>query len=464
MPHKIFTHNRRKSPWPRRIALVALLAAAGLGAYKYLMPLRPALTEAVNPVTETTPAPAAPAANPAQAPATSAPTPGTTVEQARARLASGDSAGAKGMLAPILDGKAEAQLLPQALVLAADIESAQGNKDQALTLLERAVKDAGAGADAPLANARYAMALEATGKLPEAEAIFTRIRDTAPKGMRAAALAGLGRKAERADDLLGARTLYQQALADALPGTAEWEEALDLVGRMNTQIIFSPMETPESKYYAIEKGDNLNGIGVKFNTTQGLLIRANNLSDAARLSLGQRLKITPKDFRIVVERSTCKIYLLDSEGIFKRYRTGLGMPGHETALGKYTIGNKEKDPTWHPAGRPPVPPLDPANELGTRWMPLVPAESNLPNDLGIHGTIAPETIGQYKSHGCPRMLKDDVEELWDLVVRSTPVQIVDVIDWNEILKPSAPAPAQTAGGPGHAGRQAAVDNRVGRSS
>lgn len=72
-----------------------------------------------------------------------------------------------------------------------------------------------------------------------------------------------------------------------------------------------------------------------------------------------------------------------------------------------------------------MPPNDPANELGTRWMPLAPADAGLPTDLGIHGTIAPETIGKYESHGCPRMFKKDVEELYDLVVRSTPVEIVE---------------------------------------
>jgi lipoprotein-anchoring transpeptidase ErfK/SrfK len=111
------------------------------------------------------------------------------------------------------------------------------------------------------------------------------------------------------------------------------------------------------------------------------------------------------------------------------------MPGYETTLGKYTIGNKQKDPTWFKPGSAPVPPGDPHNELGTRWMPLVPAEPGLPTDLGIHGTIAPETIGQYKSHGCPRLRKEDVEELYDLIVRSTPVEIVEKIDWTKIFSP-----------------------------
>ncbi|MCF6284888.1 MAG: L,D-transpeptidase family protein, partial [Candidatus Hydrogenedentes bacterium] len=205
--------------------------------------------------------------------------------------------------------------------------------------------------------------------------------------------------------------------------------ALDAIGELNVTLAFSQMETPESKYYTIESGDNLIAIGVKLNTTQGLLIRANGIADPSKLHLGQRLKYTPKDFRILIERSTCRIFLMDSQGPFKRYYTGLGMPGHETTLGTYTVGSKQKDPTWFPANRPSVPPGDPANELGSRWIPMVPAEEGLPSDLGIHGTVAPESIGLYMSHGCPRMLNGEVEELYDLVVRSTPVEVVDTVQW-----------------------------------
>ena len=206
---------------------------------------------------------------------------------------------------------------------------------------------------------------------------------------------------------------------------------------MNVKLIFKQGETPESRYHAVSSGENLTSIGIKLNTTQGLLMTANGIYDPATLRVGQRLKYTPKDFRIVVERSTCRMFLLDSDGAFKRYYTGLGMPGYETTLGSYTIGNKQKDPTWFKPGSEPIPAGDPRNELGTRWMPLMPQEEGLPTDLGIHGTIEPETIGQYKSHGCPRLKKEDVEELYDLVVRSTPVLIVEKIDWDTLLNPDA---------------------------
>lgn len=349
------------------------------------------------------------------------------VEKAQACFQAGDTQGARDLLRPILARVNDAQVTPDALMLQAELEIAEGRQQEALALLERAdtFKDSPRH---PVIVAQRARLLESMGRHDEASGLHESVRDSAPPEYRAAGLVGLGRKAERENDLLGARTLYQQAVEDAAWNTPVWDEAMDALGRLNVAMIFDRAETPESKVYTVERGDNLTNIGIKLNTTLGLLTGANGIEMDSQLHLGQRLKYTPKDFRIIIERATCRLFLLDKDGIFKRYRVGLGKPGHETALGRYTIGNKQKDPTWFKPGAGPIPAGDPENELGTRWMPLVPAEEGLPTDLGIHGTIAPETIGFYHSRGCPRMLTEDVEELYDLVVRSTPVEIVDVWD------------------------------------
>jgi len=182
----------------------------------------------------------------------------------------------------------------------------------------------------------------------------------------------------------------------------------------------------------VQQGDSLITIGVKLNTPVGMLCRANQLDENTKLRLNQTLKYTPKDFRLLVERSKCRAFLVDEQGIFKRYKVGLGKPGHETALGFYKIGNKQKNPTWFKPGEGAIPAGDPRNELGTRWMPLVPAEPGLPTDLGLHGTIAPETIGTYSSNGCVRFYPEEVEEIYDLIVRSTPVIIKEEVKFEDV--------------------------------
>lgn len=356
------------------------------------------------------------------------------LEEARQKRDGGDAVAAAALLDEGLASESNPERRYALLRARIDIARAASEWPVAGELLQTALSDFPNSPDYPELSALFGEALERQERFQEARKQYEQIIKTSPKGLQAPALIGLGRLEEKAQNLVAARDHYRSALNDAPLESAPWMEALDAMGRLNVVLIFGQLKTPESKYYAVEPGDTLTSIGIKLNTTQGLLLRANGLSEAGNLHPGQMLKYTPKDFRIVVERSTCRLYLMDNQGPFKLYPTGLGMPGYETTLGKYTIGSKQKDPTWFRPNGTPVPPNDPANELGTRWMPMVPAEEGLPTDLGIHGTIAPETIGFYKSHGCPRLRNEAAEELFDLIVRSTPVEVVEKIDWSSEAK------------------------------
>jgi len=352
--------------------------------------------------------------------------------QAEEAFRAGNVEKARSKLLPIVEEVQNSALTPQALLLLARVEEKDGNIEKSLGYLKDA---ATAFPNSPFrsqAELAYARALEREGNVEDALAIYVALEETAVPEIRAPALCGLARAAERAGDLEKARNLYRQATKDAAWNTPEWDEAADGLGRLNVELIFSRKPTSDSKDYVVERGDNLTSIGMKLNTTQGLLTRANGFSKETMLNIGDRLKYTPKDFRILIERSTCRLFLLDSDGLFKRYCVGLGRPGHETTLGEFRIGNKQVDPVWYKPNAGPIPPGDPRNELGSRWMPLVPEREELPTDLGIHGTISPETIGKHSSKGCTRMYNADAEELYDLVVRSTPVEIVETLDPVEV--------------------------------
>ncbi|MCH7958858.1 MAG: tetratricopeptide repeat protein [Candidatus Hydrogenedentes bacterium] len=347
------------------------------------------------------------------------------LERARQLADSGNALEARKLLRPIIARVDNPSVTPKALMLLAKLDLAEDATESALENLRIATEDYPDSADQPIAAARYARLLEDSGETQRALTIYARIRDTAPPELRAPALMGLAREQRRAGDHIAARDLYRSAVRGAPWNSEEWYEAAAALGELNMTLITSVQKTPESKLYRVESGDSLTRIGTKLNTTQGLLMAANGITDPNRLHLGQSLKYTPKDFHIIIERSTCRLFLMDNSGLFKMYRVGLGKSGSDTTLGRYKIGNKEKNPTWFKPGSGGIPPGDPKNELGSRWMPLVPEETSLPRDLGIHGTIAPETIGKYASQGCPRLLNEDVEELYDVVVRSTPVTIVE---------------------------------------
>lgn len=345
---------------------------------------------------------------------------------AKELMQNGELDEARAILTPVAEATEANPYAQDAVVLLAKLEEDAGSIEKALAWRQMAFEEFEASPEHPAYALDYARLLDKTGAHEEAAAVYTKVAEEASAPWRVNALVCLGHHAAKRGKLAEARGLYQQALDDAEWDTEPWQAALDGLGPVNVALVFLDAETPDNKFYAVEKGDTLTGIGAKLNTTLGMLMRANNLTADTVLQLGQRLRYTPKEFHIVIERSTCRLFLLDKDGPFKCYPVGLGMKGHETILGSYKIGDKQKNPTWWKKGEGSVPPGDPGNELGTRWMPLVPQEEGLPSDLGIHGALDPGTVGEYSSHGCARMVTADVEELYDLVVRSTPVDIVDV--------------------------------------
>ena len=350
---------------------------------------------------------------------------GEHLAEARELLDAGDYPAALEALTPILERVDNPQITPEALLLESEIHLASDNTEDALTSLNSILNDYPGSKVAPLAALETAKLYESQDDLDRALELYRQVKETAPTTVRAPATSALARQQEREGNLQRGRELYREASDEAEWGSAPWLEAVDGLGRINTELLFSNLHTPDSKLYTVVPGDSLTSIGSKLNITMGQLMRANGIDNPNKLRPNQTLKYTPKDFRIVIERSTRRIYLLDNKGIFILYYSGLGKQGYETTLGKYKIGNKEKDPVWHKPGSEPIPAGDPENELGTRWLPLIPEEENLPLDLGIHGTIHPDSIGTYASKGCPRMHNAEVEELYDLVVRSTPVEIVE---------------------------------------
>jgi len=354
------------------------------------------------------------------------------MERARQLLEENNPEQADALLEPILARVDNPELLPEAHLLQAEIDSAAGRTDGALVHLQAVVEEFPDYPDHPSVALRYANMLQENGRTDDAIAQYEEVRQTAPPKLRAEATLALALHHERQGDEEQAEELFDSILRDAEWGSDIWFEAAHRRGQKNVEAIFSHIPTDDSETYLVVPGDSLTTIGIKLNTTQGLLMRANNMSDPNLLRPNQRLKYTPKDFEVIIDLSNCMLYLFDGDALFQVYRVGLGKPGQDTTPGRYRIGNKENDPTWFKPGSAPIPPGDPENELGTRWMPMVPDEAGLPTDLGIHGTIQPDSIGEYSSMGCPRMYNEQVEELYDLIVRSTPVRVV------ESFKPAEP--------------------------
>jgi lipoprotein-anchoring transpeptidase ErfK/SrfK len=125
---------------------------------------------------------------------------------------------------------------------------------------------------------------------------------------------------------------------------------------------------------------------------------------------------------IIIDTSERHLYLIVNATHALRYGIGVGRDGF-TWQGLLQISRKAEWPDWHPPPemiqRQPYLPRfmagGPGNPLGARAMYLGNTVYR------IHGTNAPETIGQAVSSGCFRLVNDDVIDLFNRVPVGTHV-------------------------------------------
>jgi lipoprotein-anchoring transpeptidase ErfK/SrfK len=123
--------------------------------------------------------------------------------------------------------------------------------------------------------------------------------------------------------------------------------------------------------------------------------------------------------RIVVSIPDRKLALIENGRIVKLYPIAVGKMETPSPTGSFRVVSRVVDPTWYTKGK--IVPPGPANPLGNRWIGLSE------RGYGIHGTNLQSSVGQAASHGCIRMRKADVEELFKLVEIGDPVEFRDQV-------------------------------------
>lgn len=124
---------------------------------------------------------------------------------------------------------------------------------------------------------------------------------------------------------------------------------------------------------------------------------------------------TPKRV-IVVSLEDRKLALVEDGQVKKVFPVAVGKPSTPSPVGTFTIERRVANPVYHHDGKTVQP--GPNNPVGTRWMGLSI------RGYGIHGTNAPNSIGKAASHGCIRMAKADLEELYNMVSVGDTVELV----------------------------------------
>lgn len=180
--------------------------------------------------------------------------------------------------------------------------------------------------------------------------------------------------------------------------------------------------------YIVRVGDTLLAIGARYGVQAAILTRDNGLDPNSRLQSGQVLRIdnrhiVPKQLEdgILINLPQRMLFLLQGGSPIVYYPVGLGRPDWPTPAGEFTILVKEENPVWDvpisiqeemrregKVVKTKVPP-GPENPLGRYWLGL-----SIPG-IGIHGTIAPTSVYQFRSHGCIRLHPDDIAALFPLI-------------------------------------------------
>jgi lipoprotein-anchoring transpeptidase ErfK/SrfK len=135
--------------------------------------------------------------------------------------------------------------------------------------------------------------------------------------------------------------------------------------------------------------------------------------------------VTPETLgmTIVVNLSQRRVYLFNGPSLIRSYPCAIGQKSHPTPTGDFCVVNKAMFPSWtNPGSRwaakmPKYIKPGANNPLGTRALYLNAS------GIRIHGTNNNASIGTPASHGCMRLRRGDIEDLYPLVPIGTPVFI-----------------------------------------
>ncbi len=232
-----------------------------------------------------------------------------------------------------------------------------------------------------------------------------------------------------------ARRELTAALASALPAS-EAGFVRETLAVLNRRLVFGPEVAPGdpfSRYTVVQPGALLGEIvrAEKLQVDWRFILRVNGIPSEAALRAGARIKLVTGPFHAVVTKSDYRmdLYLGGADPVYvTSFPVGLG-EYNSTPVGRFGVRPQSKliNPAWsNPRTGQRFDASDPTNPIGKRWIGLQGIDEAT-QDLagyGIHGTIDPDSIGSQSSMGCIRMLPQDVEVVYEMLVER--VSVVEI--------------------------------------
>jgi len=194
---------------------------------------------------------------------------------------------------------------------------------------------------------------------------------------------------------------------------SQQQEVVDLLDQLTGTVVYSQEHMLEPPH-VVQNGESLEQIAQAYQIPWQLLAKINGVADPNAVRPGEQLKVVRGPFSALVELPKYRLTLWLGGRYAGRFPIGIGRDVNASD-GEFTIREKQENPTYFGPDRV-IPPDDPANPLGERWM-------DLGNRLGIHGTNDPAIIGRHESRGCIGLAPQDAEDVYDMLVVGSRVYI-----------------------------------------
>ncbi len=216
--------------------------------------------------------------------------------------------------------------------------------------------------------------------------------------------------------------LRQDRLADAHLALSQWypqrhrlnpdeqRELLRFLDGLAGSVVYSQRHLLLAPY-TVKPGETLQQIADRHKIPWRLLAKINGLAGSDAVTPGMTLKVVPGPFHAEVDLAAYELTLFLADGRYAgRFSIGVGrelLPEN----GQYIVTRKELNPPYQD-----IPGGDPRNPLGDRMI-------YLDDRYCLHGTNAPETVGEPCKEGCIRLTPRDVEDVYDILSEGSRVVI-----------------------------------------
>lgn len=199
-----------------------------------------------------------------------------------------------------------------------------------------------------------------------------------------------------------------QVYADPNTPPEKKKEIEPLLDQLAGTVVYSRDHLLEQPYKATPS-DTLEIIAQRFNIPVGLLAKINSLDPSAPLQPGQELKVLQGPFSAMVDLSDHTLTLMTADGRYAgRFPVGVGpQTANITRPSFYMVTDKTDTSSMFDEGR---------TQIGRRWI-------GLGEQLGLHGTDSPASVGTSTGNGVISLGDRDIEDIYDILSIGSKVTI-----------------------------------------